>query len=148
MTRTRAVRRAAAGVALAAALIVSASCGVRTDPRPPENTQPRPPAGFVAKQVDHGIRLDWKRPTHSSDGMRLADLAGFLVERESPAIDAFEVIADIPVEDTHRIRPQQEFSFLDSRPPAGPLRYRVRAYAKDSQVGRASVIAAIEDETK
>jgi hypothetical protein len=80
--------------------------------------------------------------------MRITDLAGFLIERESPAIEVFEVIADIPVEDTYRIRPQQEFSFLDSNPPAGPLRYRVRAYAEDSQIGRASGLVTIEIETQ
>jgi hypothetical protein len=127
---------------------MSPACGVRTAPRPPEDTQARSPGSFVAKRVEEGVRLDWTRPTKSIDDMRITDLAGFLIERESPAIKEFEVIADIPVEDTYRIRPQREFSFLDSNPPAGPLRYRVRAYAEDSQIGRASSLVTIETETR
>ena len=143
MKRVRRELRYTVAVVLAAAMLATPGCGVRTAPRPPVDTQARPPGKFVASRVNANVELAWSRPNESSDGMKLRDLIGFLVERESQAVKVFEVIADIPVEDTYRIRPQQHFAFIDSNPPAGPLRYRVRAYAKDGQIGLATPIATV-----
>ena len=143
MKRVRRELRYTVAVVLAVAALATPGCGVRTAPRPPVDTQARPPGKFIARTVDESVELNWSRPTESSDGRLLRDLIGFLVERESQAVKTFEVIADIPVEDTYRIRPQQNFAFIDSNPPTGPLRYRVRAYAKDGQIGLATPIATV-----
>jgi hypothetical protein len=143
MKRVRRELHCTVAVALAVAMLATPGCGVRTAPRPPVETQARPPGKFFAKHAGESVELNWSRPNESRDGMKLRDLIGFLVERESQAVKTFEVIADIPVEDTYRIRPQQNFTFIDSNPPAGRLRYRVRAYAKDGQIGLATPIAAV-----
>ena len=130
MTRAASALR----IAIAALLALSAACGVRTDPRPPEDTAARPPDKFRVKTVEGGVELRWERVTKSMDGGKLYDLASFHVERRTGGAH-FETIAKIPVTDTDRIRTQQVFQYLDAAPPAGTLEYRVRAVAADGEHG-------------
>ena len=125
--------RASAPV-LVALLVLAAACGVRTDPRPPEDTAAHPPDGFRVKAVTGGVELRWERTTRAMDGDRLYDLASFVVERRSDG-GAFETIATIPVTDTDRLRTQKVFHFTDDAPGAGTPEYRVRAVAADGERG-------------
>jgi hypothetical protein len=118
---------------IAAALAVVAACGVRTEPRPPEDTAARAPDGFRVKTVESGVELRWERTTKAMDGERLYDLASFVVERRSDG-GAFQTIATIPVTDTDRVRTQRVFRYVDDEPvPASE--YRVRAVTADGERG-------------
>jgi hypothetical protein len=130
------VRRAIGRACLAPALAVLAACGVRTDPRPPEDTAARAPEDFEAVRGDAGVELSWERSTKTVDGGRLYDLESFVVERRTGASDTFETIATIPVTDTDRLRTQRTFRFVDADAPAGDdLEYRVRAMTADGEGG-------------
>jgi len=125
--------RASAAV-LVALLALAAACGVRTDPRPPEDTAARPPDGFRVKAVTGGVELRWERTTRAMDGDHLYDLASFVVERRTDG-GAFQTIATIPVTDTDRLRTQKVFHFVGDAPGAGTPEYRVRAVAADGERG-------------
>jgi len=136
--------------ALIAALLLTActlACGVRTDPRPPEETAPRPPHDLEARVVPGGVHLTWERPDRSADGERLWDLIGFVIERR-PESGEFAVIHSVPVTDNDRIRPQRDFAFDDADPPTGMLFYRVRGFTSGGQHGYpcAPVLVRIEPE--
>jgi hypothetical protein len=119
---------------LVVALLASPACGVRTDPRPPEDTAARAPADFEAKVTGTTVELRWERPTKTADGRRLYDLASFAVERRTG--DApFETIASISVTDSDRLRTQRVFEFVDEAPPPGQVEYRVRAVTADGEPG-------------
>jgi hypothetical protein len=126
--------------ALAALLLVAApACGVRTDPRPPEDTAARAPEDFQARIMEGKVELTWERTTKTVDGRRLYDLERFDVERRS-AGGELETLAEIPVTDTDRLRTQQVFEYIDHSPPAGAVEYRVRAVAADGEKGVPSAL--------
>ena len=127
-------------------LLVGAACGVRTAPRPPEDSAAEAPDNFKVQAGARGIELSWKRVERSVDGQRLYDLAGFIVERRLGDEPAFDVIATISVVDNDRIRSQQKFEFRDASPPSGRLAYRVRAYTEDGERGEATAIVAVESD--
>ena len=136
--------------ALALGLISSASlvgtvaaCGIRTPPRPPEDTMPHAATDLSAKRDGTTVKLDWSRPDKSMDGQRLADLTGFLIERRA-GTDAFTIIADLPADAQHRIRKIQRYSYVDEAPPPGAIEYRVVCYASDGQRGPPSASAFTE----
>jgi len=116
---------------------LAAGCGVRTEPRPPEDTAPRPPANLAAKRTAAGVRVSWDRPDRSMDGERLYDLAGFVVERRSRS-GGYEKATDVAVDDNERIRPQTRFRWVDEEAPIDADSYRVYAYTADGQAGQAS----------
>lgn len=136
----RALALGTLATALAAALL---SCGVRTNPRPPEDTMPREPGDFSVQIERSEVRLAWDRPSESEDGGKLFDLAGFRIERAA-GDEAFVVIADVPVRDRERIRPQKRFKWRDLQPVAGRVSYRVRAYTEDGQTGSVSPARTID----
>lgn len=129
-------RRASARIALLAILTVAvaAACGVRTEPRAPEDTAARAPDKIDADVRAKGVTITWTRPTKTVDGARLYDLAKFLVERQT-GDGYFQTIATIDVTDLDRIRPQQTFQYVDTEVPPGTVRYRVRAVAADGEPG-------------
>lgn len=127
--------------AVAACLLLAGACGVRTSPRPPEDTVTV--VGAVeATRSEAGVTLRWKRPRHSADGKALRDLAGFRIER-SEAGEPFQEIAVVAVEDNARVRPQRTFGYLDEDAPASALDYRVRAFDSYGQQGIASPVAKV-----
>jgi hypothetical protein len=141
MARGRGKRPA---IALLSAVLMLCACGVRTDPRPPEDTAARAPGDFEVARLAGGIELSWERPTKTEDGGRLYDLSGFLVERAEGSND-FAPVASLAVTDNDRIRAQRTFHYLDESPPTGPLRYRVRAMHEDGQQGMASELLLVGD---
>jgi hypothetical protein len=133
------------GRGLLFAILVAATlgCGVRTDPRPPEDTMARAPEDAGAKGFQGGVRVRWKRPTRAVDGESLYDLAAFIVQRRTDQGE-FEPIARIPVNDSDDIRPQQSFTYDDHDPPYGTLTYRVFAVTSDGQRGLPSDEVPVE----
>ena len=127
---TRAVR----APLLAAALLALAACGIRTDPRPPEDTMARAPTKPTAVRAGTTVVVEWRSPGESVDGKRLIDLARFVVERrvgEEPFAPVGETAADT----THRLRPIRQYSFVDEGPRGDDAEYRVVPYTADGQRG-------------
>jgi hypothetical protein len=132
-----------ASLLLLAVLACDASaCGVRTEPRPPEDTAARAPADFEARFLTGAVQLRWERSTKTVDGRRLYDLESFVVERRT-GDGPFEAIATIPVTDTDRLRAQRTFEIVDRAPPPGPVEYRVRAVTADGEAGVPSETQAV-----
>jgi hypothetical protein len=121
-------------LALTLGTTVGWACGVRTDPRPPEDTAARAPDDFEAAVAPGTVTLQWERPTRTVDGERLYDLAAFSVERRRGDAN-FATIATIDVTDTDRIRTQRTFRYVDRDPPPGEVEYRVRAVTDDGEHG-------------
>lgn len=128
---------------LCATAVLAAACGVRTPPRPPEDTQPRVATDVDAKRDGENVHLQWERPSESVDGHRLADLTGFLVERRT-GDGAFTIIANVPADTEHRLRPRKHYDYTDTAPPPAPIEYRVVSYASDGQRSAPSKSAFIE----
>lgn len=136
------MRGALAPAAVAAVALAVAACGIRTPPRPPEDTMPRAASELSARRDDAAVRLEWKRPDKSMDGQRLADLTGFLVERRS-GDGAYTIIADVPADTAHRLRPIERYSHVDASPPAGSIEYRIVCHTADGQRSPPSVSAFV-----
>jgi hypothetical protein len=128
------------GTGLLSALLLSAvlllgACGVRTPPRPPENTAPLMTGQALAtRNGDGSVTLSWKRPATSVDGTRLDDLAGFEIERLS-ANGEWEVITTLAVTDAKRINPRSNWSHTDTTAPPGIPDFRVTPFLEDGQRG-------------
>jgi hypothetical protein len=113
-------------------LATTTACGIRTPPRPPEDTMPRVATDVGAKRDGTSVRIEWERPSKSMDGQRLADLTGFLVERRG-SDGSFTIIADVPADTTHRLRPYKNYSYVDQSAPDGNVEYRIVGYTADGQ---------------
>ncbi len=124
---------AAAAVTLTA-LAVSSGCGMRSSPRPPEDTAIVLETPKAVRNADGSIAIEWKRPEQSADGKRVRDLAGFVVERGTVE-EGFTELAIVPVIDNEKIRPQRKFSYTDEDPPATTVSYRIRAFDDYGQRG-------------
>ncbi len=131
-------------LALAATLgaAITPACGVRTSPRPPEDTNIAMGTVKAERTAEGGVKVRWRRPKTSADGTRLRDLTGFVVARRSGAGE-FRDIALVPVEDNRRVRPQQTFTFVDTDAPRIDVQYRVRAFDSHDQHGTASPIIEV-----
>ncbi|RMF24035.1 MAG: hypothetical protein D6760_04180 [Deltaproteobacteria bacterium] len=132
-------------VVLTLLLVSAVACGVKTAPRPPEDTAARPPRAVRAVAVPGGrVRLEWKRPEHSVDGRRLDDLARFAVERSTRG-GPYERIGTVDVLDPNKLRPRSSYHYVDTpSTPLEELHYRVRAIAADGQEGVASQPVAVQ----
>lgn len=122
---------------LAAALLALAACGIRTDPRPPEDTMARAPTQVKAVRSGTTVVVEWRSPGESVDGKRLIDLARFVVERRSGGT-SFAPIGETAADTTHRLRPIRQYSFVDESPLGDDAQYRVVAYTADGEPGEAS----------
>jgi hypothetical protein len=131
--RAAARRRPPSRLWCAAAIALLASCGIRTDPRPPEDTMARAPTEARAVRKAAGVKLEWKSPGQSVDGSRLTDLSAFVVERRV-GDDRFAAIGEIPADTEHRLRPVRRYAFIDEEPVEG-AEYRIVAYTADGQRG-------------
>ncbi|MFN2424951.1 MAG: hypothetical protein ABR587_00740, partial [Candidatus Binatia bacterium] len=91
--------------ALAVALLVAATiaaCGLRTPVRPPEDTAPIIPGTATVTREDDALVVQWKRAERSADGMKLDDLAAFVVERRRDGEDAWQKVATVNVVDQEK----------------------------------------------
>lgn len=118
----------------AAALLAFAACGIRTDPRPPEDTMARAPTELSAEREEQTVVVKWRSPGESVDGSRLIDLSRFVVERRAGE-QTFSRIGETAADTTHRLRPIRYYSYVDEAPVDGDAEYRVVAYTADGQRG-------------
>lgn len=108
-----------------------AGCGVKADPRGADLVRPRTISTLTANLATDGVHLDWQRPASYVDGQRMDDLGGFLVFRGLPGERA-EELANIPVADRERFRPEKRFQYVDKGASKGATYYyRVITYTLD-----------------
>lgn len=126
------------GLVLLIALAIGvAACGLRTLPRPPEDTAPVIPG--IVRQTTEGdaVVLRWKRAATSADGMKLEDLAGFVVEKRSGDEQPWQRVATIDVTDQEKFRRRNDYSWREEDAAAAGASYRVFAVCADGQEGPA-----------
>ena len=119
---------------LAAALLALAACGIRTDPRPPEDTMARAPTNLTAVRKGTTVVVEWRSPGESVDGKRLIDLARFVVERRA-GDDPFATVGETAADTRHRLRPIRQYTYVDEAPLSGDAEYRIVPYTADGQRG-------------
>jgi predicted small lipoprotein YifL len=145
--------RAARAPLLAATLLALAACGIRTDPRPPEDTMARAPTKLTAMRAGTTVVVEWRSPGESVDGKRLIDLARFVVERRV-GDEPFAPVGETAADTTHRLRPVRQYTFVDEAPLGDDAEYRVVSYTADGQRGvpsepaRATTAAAAPAESR
>ncbi len=74
--------------------------------------RPKIITSLVSQPATDGVHLAWQRPATYLNGQRMDDLGGFLVFRGVPDQQA-EQIADVPVTDRERFRPEKNFEYVD-----------------------------------
>jgi hypothetical protein len=119
---------------LAAAALAIAACGLRPDPRPPEDTMARAPEQVSAVRDGATVLVRWRSPGESVDGRRLIDLSRFVIERRTRA-ESFVTIGETAADTTHRLRPVRQYSYTDESPLDDYVEYRVVAYTADGERG-------------
>jgi hypothetical protein len=132
-------------VLFALAMWISA-CGLKADPRGADQVRPKTITTLTGQLAADGVHLTWQRPATYVNGQRMDDLAGFLVFRGLPGQQA-EQIAEIPVADRERFRPEKRFEYVDKTPSKGTTYYyRVISYTLDKYYGGPSnqVSVAVE----
>ena len=123
------MRRSAKLTLLCAALL--AACGLKADPRGADQVRPRTITTLSGQLATDGVHLDWQRPATYMNGQRMNDLGGFLLFRGAPGQEA-EQIADVPVVDRERFRPEKKFQYVDKQVTSGvTYYYRVITYTLD-----------------
>jgi hypothetical protein len=127
---------------LAAAVLALAACGIRTDPRPPEDTMARAPTHLSAVREGSKVIVEWRSPGESVDGERLFDLARFVVERRG-ATERFAEIGETAADTTHRLRPIRQYAYTDETPIGDYAEYRVVPYTADGQRGVPSLPTSV-----
>jgi hypothetical protein len=126
--------RAVAASLLTLTCALAQGCGIRTDPRPPEDTMARAPTDVRTVRVGDVVRVEWRSPGDSVDGKRLGDLAAFVVERRVPGA-RFTPVGEVQADTAHRLRPIRNYSWVDENPVGDDAQYRVVAYTADGQRG-------------
>ena len=121
-------------LAVVALVSMLAACGLRTPVRPPEDTAPVVPGAVTATTSSQETVVRWKRAERSADGLRLDDLAAFIVERRASETEPWTRVATIDVVDQEKIRRRKDFSWRDPSPARGAS-YRVLAVTADGQEG-------------
>jgi hypothetical protein len=118
---------------LVALALVTAACGVRTRPFPPELVQPEPPTALVASSNVDGVKLTWRRPSQYTGGKHMRDLGGFDVERAvGPDSFDFTPATTVLVDDQTRFRQEKLMQWTDTTvEPGQTYRYRVTAFTTD-----------------
>jgi len=114
--------------------------------RAPEDVAPEQIADLSASSTANGIELSWSRPRSYTDGSRMTDLGGFVVERSAgsePRV-AFQRITTLEVSDRDRFRQIKRFRYVDHDLAAGTYLYRVVSYTVDRYFSAPSNIVAAE----
>src|SRR5262249_10237119 len=107
---------------------LASGCGLKADPRGADQVRPRTISSLSGKPQQDGVHLEWQRPAAYANGQRMDDLGGFLVFRGLPGEEAKE-IANIPVADRDRFRPEKTFGYIDKESgQSGTYYYRVISY--------------------
>ena len=128
-------------------LLLTAACGLKSDPRGADQVRPKVITDLVSQPAADGVHLTWRRPATYLNGQRMDDLGGFLVFRgvpEQQADQQAEQIADIPVIDRERFRPEKKFEYVDKQVTKGErYYYRVVTYTLDKYYSQPSNMVAV-----
>jgi hypothetical protein len=112
-------------------MLLVAACGLKADPRGIDQVRPRTISSLVGVAATDGVHLTWQRPATYVNGQRMDDLGGFLVFRGLPGRQA-EQVAEIPVTDRDRFRPEKRFEYVDKQANKGAtVYYRVISFTTD-----------------
>jgi hypothetical protein len=127
------------------ALLLVSACGKKGDPRAPGLAEPETITDLKGEIGKAGIVLTWSRPTHSVDGKRLRDLAGFVIFRKEISSACAECPvpyrerATILVEDLEKFIKKRKFRFVDRElTPQATYRYRVFSRLLDGSLSNPS----------
>ena len=130
------------------AVFLVSACGKKGDPRAPELAQVETIRDLKGEVGRRGIVLTWSRPTHSVDGKRLRDLAGFVIFRKDISGDCpecpvpFRERATLLVEDQEKFIKKRKFRFVDQEmTPRTTYRYRVFSRLLDGSLSIPSNVA-------
>ena len=111
--------------------VLIAACGLKADPRGADQVRPRTITTLTGQLAADGVHLAWQRPATYVNSQRMDDIGGFLVFRGLPGQQA-EQIAELPVADRDRFRPEKKFEYVDKRvTKGGTYYYRVITYTLD-----------------
>lgn len=125
------------------------ACGRRGPIQPPEDVLPQSITNLSARNEKIGVALSWGRPTRYTDGERMSDLGGFIVERAtgtSPHV-AFVRLRRIALTDQERFRQTKRIHFVDEHTMVGTLyRYRVVSFTTDRYFSAPSNIVTVKRE--
>src|SRR5882757_11449487 len=125
------LRRSIPLVLVVSIFLMAGACGLKADPRGVDQVRPKTIASLSGQAATDGVHLEWQRPAAYANGQRMDDLGGFLVFRGLPGEEATE-IADIPVADRERFRPEKRFQYVDKQASKGATYYyRVISYTTD-----------------
>lgn len=117
--------------AAVAGVLLLAACGLKADPRGVDQIRPRTISSLTGLLATDGVHLTWQRPATYVNGQRMDDLGGFLVFRGSQGQQA-EQLAEIPVTDRDRFRPEKMFEYVDKQVGKGAtVYYRVISFTTD-----------------
>jgi hypothetical protein len=107
------------------------ACGLKADPRGADQVRPKTITSLAGELGADGVHLAWQRPATYVNGQRMDDIGGFLVFRGLPGQQA-EQIAEVPVADRDRFRPEKKFEYVDKQAAKGQTYYyRVITYTLD-----------------
>jgi predicted small lipoprotein YifL len=121
-------------------------CGRKGPPRAPEDVLPKTITDLTAAAAPDGIQLFWSRPGSYTDGSRMTDLGGFVVERAtgSDPSSRFQRLSVLQVGDRDRFRQIKRFRHVDLETVAGTqYRYRVVSFTLDRYFSAPSNVVAI-----
>jgi hypothetical protein len=138
MIWSRFARGGVASVAVALALGLTAGCGVKSAPLPPEVVVPERIADLRASADANGIKLIWERPTRYFGGHTMRDLGGFVIVR-AEASGPYSPLIELPVTDRERFAVQHQFSYIDNETVVGRrYRYQIISKTTDGYISEAS----------
>jgi hypothetical protein len=120
--------------------VAVSACGRKGPVRAPEDVLPQRITDLTVATARDGIQLSWSRPRTYTDGSRMTDLGGFIVERAGAAPQAgFQKLATQEVSDRDRFRQVKHFTYLDRDTTVGTVyRYRVVSFTVDGYFSEAS----------
>jgi hypothetical protein len=127
--------------------VTQPGCGRKAPPHPPEDVLPKTISDLQAVNGADGIEMSWSRPIRYADGSRMADLAGFVIERKAGTDPRtpFARLGIVEVGDRDRFRQIKRFQYLDRDTRTGTAyHYRVVSFTLDRYVSEPSNTATVE----
>jgi hypothetical protein len=120
-----------------------ASCGRKTEVKPPQLVAPHTVTEVSLTTLADGVAVRFSRPTKYVDGTDMEDLGGFVVQR-SRNNEQFEEVGRVPVTDRGRFEKEKRFEYVDHRVMSGTTyHYRIVAFTTDEYYSAPSGAATI-----
>jgi hypothetical protein len=129
---------------LAALLLITvATCGRKTEPKPPELVAPSTVSEVALSSRPDGVAITWSRPNEYVDGSTMEDLGGFAIER-SRNNEPFEELARVLVTDRGKFQKTKRFEYVDRAVADGTTyHYRIVAFTTDGYYSADSGAATV-----